>query len=242
MAKPPRPWIVTPHGPIERIDDNLWWVSGAVPGVPGRSFLRSMHIVRRSDGTLLLHNAIPLDDAALQELNALGRPAILVVPSPFHCIDAHAMRARLGLATYCPAGCAAEIRPRVEIDGHLDALPPDPAVRFIALAGTQAGDGVLAVTSTDAERASLVLCDLILNMPHLPGFWGLIWRLVGITGDPRIGPLWLKRAVADRGALRRAMEELAALPHLTRLVPSHGLIMEKDQDPAGLLRTLAARL
>jgi hypothetical protein len=240
MAKPPRPWTVTPHGPIQRIDDNLWWVESPVPGIPGRNFPRSMHIIRRSDGSLLLHNAIPLDDAGLEALTALGRPAILVLPSHFHCIDAHAMRARLSLKTYCPAGSLAETRQRVEIDGTLDALPPDPAVRFVALAGTKFGEGVLAVTSTDAEHVSLVLCDVVLNIPHLPGFWGLIWRLFGFTGDPRCGPLWLKHGVIDRGALRGTMKELAAIPHLTRLVPSHGLVM--DQDPAGILRSLAARI
>ncbi len=44
MAKPPRPWIVTHHDPIEKLDDNLWTVSGKVPGVP---IQRRMSIVKQ---------------------------------------------------------------------------------------------------------------------------------------------------------------------------------------------------
>src|SRR5579859_7061935 len=32
MAKPSRPWIVTKHGPIVKLEDNLWVVEGEVPG------------------------------------------------------------------------------------------------------------------------------------------------------------------------------------------------------------------
>jgi hypothetical protein len=46
MAKAPRPWIVTRHGPIEKLEDNLWVVEGDVPGVP---FRRRMSIIRRGD-------------------------------------------------------------------------------------------------------------------------------------------------------------------------------------------------
>ena len=49
MTKP-RPWIVTPHGAIEKLEDNLWAVQGDVPGVP---FKRRMFIIKRSDGSLM---------------------------------------------------------------------------------------------------------------------------------------------------------------------------------------------
>src|SRR5437870_4168250 len=77
MAKPPRPWIVTKHGPIEKLDDNLWVVEGDVPGMP---FRRRMSIIKRADGTLLFVNAIPLESSALAEVQAWGKPSILVVP------------------------------------------------------------------------------------------------------------------------------------------------------------------
>ena len=45
MAKPPRPWTVTRHDPLTQIEDNLWVVSGDVPGFPaGVEFNRRMSI------------------------------------------------------------------------------------------------------------------------------------------------------------------------------------------------------
>jgi len=53
MPKPPRPWTVTPHRPIEKLDENLWSVTSPVPGIPGGTFPRTMHIVRLGDGRRL---------------------------------------------------------------------------------------------------------------------------------------------------------------------------------------------
>src|SRR5690242_422232 len=90
MAKPPRLWKVLPHGPLERLEENLWSVTSAVPGIPGLD--RRMAIVRRSDGGLLFFNAVPVSDAVLAELRALGTPAQVIVPQRLHMMDAHAFR------------------------------------------------------------------------------------------------------------------------------------------------------
>jgi hypothetical protein len=238
--KQPRPWIVAPHDPIEQIDDNLWAVDGVVPTIPGGSFRRRMSIVRLADDTLLLHNAVPLDEPGMKRLGELGRPAILVLPSAFHCMDAHAMRERLGAKTYCPALSADRVRQVVEVDGHLDALPSDPRVRFVPLDGTTNGEGVFLVTSTEGARVNMLVCDMVLNIPHGKGLWSLLWRLMGFTGGPRCGPVWLKRAVSDRKALRASIERLAETPNLARIIPSHGTVI--DRDAAATLRAVAAPL
>src|SRR5437660_3062688 len=127
MAKPPRPWIVTPHDTINKLDDNLWTVESPVPGVPIR---RRMCIIKRSDGQLVFHNAVPLDDAALAEVTAWGKPAFLVIPHNQHGIDAHAFMHKLGLKMYGPKADAAKMRARWELAGTLDELPADPHVTF----------------------------------------------------------------------------------------------------------------
>src|SRR4051812_28035701 len=142
MAKPPRPWTVTPHQPILQLDENLWSVTSPVPGIPGGSFPRTMQIVRLGDGRLVLHNAIPLDEPGMKKLSSLGTPAFLIAPSPFHCIDAHAMRERLGAKLIAPARAAAAIATRVTVDGNFDALPADPALRVESLDGTRFGEAV----------------------------------------------------------------------------------------------------
>src|SRR5262245_26153607 len=101
MGKPPRPWIVVPHRPLENIDENLWGVVGKVPDFPeGTGMDRRMTIVRLGDGRLVFHNAVPVDDATLAKVTALGKPSILIVPMHLHAIDAAAFREKLGLQVF----------------------------------------------------------------------------------------------------------------------------------------------
>jgi hypothetical protein len=239
MAKGPRPWTVTRHDAIVQLDENLWTVDGAVPGIPGGHFPRKMMIVKRADGTLLLHNAMPLDEAGMRALVAIGKPSILVAPSPFHCMDAHAVKARLGVKVLCPAASAREIGARVEVDGDYGALAGEPDIEVVTLDGVRSGEAVFLVRGKGGA-INMVMCDVMLNIPHLSGFWGWLWKVMGFTGGPRCGPVWLKRAVADRQALQRHLVKLADTPKLARLVPSHGPAV--DRDPGGTLRAVAARL
>src|SRR5689334_2890046 len=109
-----RPWTVTPHGPIEKLDDNLWALSSPVPGM---KIQRRMSIVRRSDGTLLFYNAVPMDDRTLDEIKAWGKPAFLVVTHDQHMIDGDAFREKLGLAVYCPRATHEKVRARTQVAG-----------------------------------------------------------------------------------------------------------------------------
>src|SRR3954467_15539167 len=118
MPRPPRPWIVTRHDPIEKLEDNLWAVQGDVPGIP---FKRRMFIIKRSDGTLMFFGmAIPLEDELLAEITAWGRPSFLVVTHDQHMIDARGFAEKLGLKVYGPKPCEAKMRARVELAGVLE--------------------------------------------------------------------------------------------------------------------------
>lgn len=122
MAKPPRPWTVTPHGPIEKLEDNLWAVEGAVP-VPG-GIRRRMCIVKLQNGDLLFFHAVPLAEPQLAEVKAWGRPATLVVAHDNHAIDAVAFAAKLGLQVYAPRAGEAGLRARqVPLAGGLEQVP-----------------------------------------------------------------------------------------------------------------------
>ena len=90
-------------------------------------------------------------------------------------------------------------------------------------------------------RVSLVVADVVLNVPDGPGPRGLLFRLLGFTGDrPKLPAPVRLRVLRDRAALRAQLDELAQTPGLTRIVPSHGAVV--DRDPAGVLREIAASL
>src|SRR3974390_2165241 len=144
MASLPRQWTVTRHEPVEKLDDNLWSVRGRVPGA---TFTRRMCIVRRGDGSLLFFHAIPLEEEALAEVQALGRPAILVVGHDQHCIDARPFAQRLGGPGVGPKGRADKIGRRVDLAGTLEDLPPDPAVSVVSVPGSRLADATAMVRS-----------------------------------------------------------------------------------------------
>ncbi len=231
MAKPPRPWTVTPHDPIEKLDDNLWAVESAVPGLGIR---RRMCIVKRTDGRLVFMNAVPLDDGALAEVTAWGKPAFLVIPHDQHGIDAHAFSQKLGVGIYGPKAGEAKLRARWELAGTLDALPGDASVTFESLDGTKSGEPVGVVRS--GARVSLLFSDAYQDATgyKLP----LPLRVLGFGGGPKVVPLFKWLFTRDKAALKAHLERLAALPGLERIVPCHGAITRTDA--AATLKRVAA--
>lgn len=237
MPKPPRPWTVMPHGPLEQLDENLWAVESDVPGIP--ALRRRMTIFRRADGRLTFYNAVPVGDAALAELQALGAPAFLVIPHQLHMLDAHAFRARLGVRVYAPALTRSLVGAGVEVDGTFEDLPVDPGFTVASAPGFKTGEGHAWARS--GPRASLLVADAVVNVRRGPGLAGLVSHLLGMTGDrPKLPVPVRLRVVRDRAALRAHLERCAAMPGLARVVPSHGAVVERDA--AGVLREIAAGL
>jgi hypothetical protein len=231
MTRRRRPWIVTPHRPIEKIAGNLWAVEGAIPGL---SITRRMFIVRRSDGGLLFSGAaIPLDEATLAEVLAWGRPAMLVVPHDWHMVDAHAFAHRLAIPIFGPDACLSGLRRRADIAGTLQDIPPDPTVVIESLAGTRKAEPVLIVTHPGGgePQRSALFADAIQNTP--PALLNLPLRLLGFGGGPKMTPAFRVLFTRDRLALSNHLRRLSALPGLSRLVPCHGPIVDRDA-PAAL--------
>jgi len=235
MTNHARPWTVLPHGPVEKLDDNLWTVAGDLPGVSVKE-IRRMSIVRRSDGSLLFFHAIPLDEMTLAEVRAWGQPAVLVVPHDQHTVDARAFAERLALRVFGPTLNEKKLRTRVDLAGTLDQLEADPCVTFESLAGTKTGEAVGIVRS--GERVSLLFADAVQAIPKetLP----MVFRLFGMGGGPKVTPPFKFRFVNDRRALRSHLERLSDLPGLTRLLPCHGALTTVDA--AETLKCVAAAL
>ncbi len=229
MASTPRPWIVTRHDPIQKLEDNLWAVSGDVPGLPVK---RRMCIVKLGSGELVFFNAVPLEDAVLEEVKAWGRPKALIVPHHAHLIDAHPFSERLELEVYGPRECEAKISSRVKLAGGLDQAPRDPSLAIEALPGVKLGEPVLKVKS--GNRTSLLFGDTIQNTPKAS--LGLMFRMMGFGSDaPRVVPVFKMMFVSDKPSLGKKLSALADEPGLTHMVPSHGSIVSTDA--ASALRT-----
>jgi hypothetical protein len=235
----PRPWIVTPHTPLEKHEDNLWTVDAEMPGFP--ALRRRMTIVRRDDGTLVFHNAVPVNDTSLGEIGAWGKPSLLIVPHGYHKTDAQAFKTKLGVKVTGPSESATLIRKVVALDSTFEDFPSDETIRLERLEGIKVLGEAAFLVSTGSKR-SLILCDAVGNMPPGRGRGAgelLLW-LLGFAGGPKVAPVYRLRFVSDKKALRYSLERLAATPGLCRLVPSHGPVIEGDA--AATLRRVAALL
>ncbi len=229
-------WTVLPHGPIEKLDDHLWRVEGDLPNM---ALKRVMTLARRADGRVVVHSAIALDDASMKLIEQWGEPAFLVVPNGWHRLDAPSYKQRYpGLRVVCPRGSRKAVEKALPVDLTYEAFPGDDRVSLEHAAGTKEAEGVLRVRG-DAG-VSLVFNDLIFNLPHGPGLFGLVFRLLGSTGGPKVTRMARLTLVRDRRALRGYLEKLAAEPDLERIVMSHGRPIVKDA--ASVLRSIAATL
>lgn len=233
MAKWNTTWKVRPHGPIEKLSDRLWRVEAKLDSIDLR---RVMTVARRADGTLVVHNAIPLGEAEMAELDAWGKVSTIVVPNRFHRLDAQPFAARYPEArVLCPRGAAKHVGKAVRVDGAYEDLPPDGVVELVSLDGTKQREGVMIVRG---DVTSVVLNDAVFNMEHAGGFFGFLLRLIGASGKPcvELGMRWLM--ISDRKAFRAHLESLAALPNLAHVVVSHHKVI--SERPGEVLRQVVA--
>jgi hypothetical protein len=231
-------WTVLPHDDLTRLDDDLFTAVGQLR-MPMGTFPRRMTVVRLAGSRLVIYSAIALDEAQMQVLEALGKPTYLVVPSAIHRKDAKIWKARYPeLVVLAPEGARAKVEEVVAVDGS-GADFRDPSVTFVTVDGTGEREAALLVNS--ASGTTLVVNDLLWNVPDRPGFGGWLFRVAGFTGaEPKIPGVVVRNAIEDRQAVKAQLERWSALARLNRIVVSHGEII--TDDPPAVLGRLARAL
>jgi hypothetical protein len=226
-------WQVFPHRPLEKLEPNLWRVEG---DLPGRNGTRVMTIAKMRDGGLVIHSGIALEDELMKELEAFGRPSVLVVPGGFHRLDSKVYKERYpSLKVLAPAGARKKIEQVVPVDGTYADAPKDDDVRLFHLDGIKELEGVLEVKSNG--KTTLVLNDFVNNLPKMSGLFGFLLAPTGQASVPRLARWML---VKDKAAARAHLEKLAETPGLGRVIVSHGAML--TDKPNDVLRSVAAAL
>jgi hypothetical protein len=235
MAPPADDWKVLPHGPLERLAENLRWVQGSLPRI---SLKRVMTIARLADGRLVIHNGIALGDIQMRQIEAWGTPAFLIVPNGFHRQDAAAFKRRYpGLIVLAPRGARAKVEQVVTVDGALEDFPHDERVRFEALGGMNDAEGTMLVRSADGT--TVVLTDAVFNMDRKRDVLGFLFTtMLGSAPGPRVSRLAKLILIKDKQALRRDLERYAAIPDLQRLIVAHEKIATGPDARAALRRAM----
>jgi hypothetical protein len=213
-------WTVLPHDPIEKHSENLWSVSGKMPG--GNQ--RRMALARRADGGLVIHNPIALNDEAMKELEGFGKPAFLVVPSAFHRMDSLIYKQRYPeIAVLSPQTARKKVSELVDVAGHLDEMPKDANVELFHLRGMKEREGALRVRASGGT--ALVFNDTLLNVPKAGGVLGFAMGPTGVLAVPRFTRWILMKSGAE---LKSHLQELADSPALSHVVPGHGDVIQGE--------------
>ncbi len=224
-------WTVLPHQPVEKLAPNLWSVSGTMP----KGNQRRMTLARLSDGRVIVHNAIALDDDEMKEIDAFGNVAAIVVPNGFHRQDAGIWKARYPEAkVYAPRAAMKTVSKVAPVNGDYEAIPRDAGVRAEHLDGMKGKEGVLLVQTDGGTTA--VFNDTVLNMPKSGGLMGLFLAPTGRPGVPRFQRMVM---IKNKAELAGHFDRVAS-NGLVRIIVGHGDNIEKDA--AGVLSGLAKEL
>ena len=239
MPKFHKQWTVLPHGSIEEVDDGILTVEGDIP-MPLGKFPRRMTAIGLGGDHSLIFSAMALKESDMRRIEALGKPSFLVVPNSHHRLDARIWKQRYPqLKVLSPPAAKDSVAEATPVDAGKGAFG-DKSVELVTVAGT--GEAEAALVVTRSSGTTLVVNDVIANVRHPRGLGAKIMaRLFGFgVKRPQVPRVVKRIMVQDKEALAGQFRAWAADPQLKRIIVSHGEIIESD--PAGVLRTLAAKL
>lgn len=204
---------IFPYGPPVALSGNLWQITGALSiPVP-----RNMTIVRTADGELVLYSVIAMHDDGMRALEALGKPAVMVIPHRRHQMDAPFYKERYpGLRVL--AADPSRVH-GVTVDGGLSELSTRGIDAYVLPSNTY--EDVVLDVPVDSGRA-LTVCESLGNVTA-SGLLGLAMKVLGPPG----GGFGIARAVRLReirnaSRLRRWLVDQAARTDLRALLFGHG--------------------
>lgn len=210
---------VFPHTQLQPLAPNLWVVRGEHPSA---QMPRNMIAYVYGGDKLLLHSVVALDEPAMRQLEALGKPSIMMIPNWDHWAHIVAFKKRYpDLVVVCPQASRQRVEELLPVDHTCEDYFPRHGIMFYVPDGMDPVEGVLELALDDG-RIAIVMNDLVTNVPHQPGLWGLLLRLTGSSGRPRVIPIIRRRLKLDRGKICDFLESLARRPEIRVITTSHG--------------------
>jgi hypothetical protein len=217
---------VRPHGELVQLAPRLWVVTGTLPRGP---LPRNMTIHRLADGGLLLHSVVALNPAGMEALEALGRPQVMIVPNPYHRLDAAVYRVRYpNMQVLAPAAARAKVEAEVKVDRSAEEMLDSVGVTVHTLGGTKPGELVYELTIDDESGKALIFCDAIFNVDPMRGLGSSIANFLSSAGRLTMGRLGRFVMLSDKEAFRAWLVEMSNLPGLKVVIMAHGKPLTED--------------
>eukprot|EP00439_Symbiodinium_sp_Y106_P056422 s2029_g7.t3 len=219
-AKAKEPWeshVVSALSNLQEISPGrLWQVSAK--GASGGPPMRNMTLYRpEGSGELVVFSAVALEASLMEQVEALGRPAVLVVPNAYHREDAAVWKARYPDCKVCAPQGSTWVRERIAKVVTVDFDSRELSQRYSGSIAVEAIDGwnlnseevfeyFYTLELADGTRAYYV-CDMLLRTN--PGFMSWVFGSGPLPGGfPRVGRLG-KLFLHDRKRVAKFYVQLA---------------------------------
>jgi hypothetical protein len=197
--------------------------------LPGMLLPTRTTVMRLSDGKVLVHSPLAIDDARAKAIEAIGEVSYLVAPSCIHFLFLKAAMDRWPKARVFGApglekkkGMGAVSFERLPAEGAPDAFGGDLVVRRVE-GFPYIGEHVFLHPKT----RTLVCTDLVFNVHEARGLGAPIFlRLVGAWKELAQSRVW-RLLARERAAASRSVADVLAWD-FDRIVMGHGSVVEKD--------------
>jgi len=215
-----KPHRLFPHGEFRQLAPNLWIVRG------GLSFplYRNMVVYRLPDGRLVLHSLVALSEAGMKQLEALGKPSIMVVPHGYDGMDAHWYFQR-----YPQAAFLTPDEERSRIEAHGTKITDDPArvlpslgFKLHKVVGLKFTEYVL---EAPVDGGTALICNNVLDHRGAApsGFMGWLMDVATMSGG-KLAPGRMLRTfmVKNKATFKEFLATLPTIPNVKIITVSHG--------------------
>jgi hypothetical protein len=214
-----------PHGKLEALAPNLWQVRGSM-SFPLR---RNMTVYRLPDATLLLYSVVAMDEEGMKALEALGAPAVMVIPHGGHLMDARFYQQRYpNLKVACPA----EARKRTEgrcgkVDGTPEEVLRPLGIKVHPVHGMRQGEFAIEV---DIPGGKALITNDVLGGRDPAEKLPLFARLTGPPAGHRLGVARIVRwlMVRNKVDLRGWCHLMAENSAIKLITTSHAPAVTSD--------------
>jgi hypothetical protein len=193
----------------------------------GLRLFNRMVVIRLRQGDLLVHSPIPLDDGLRAEIEALGAVRHLVAPNLNHHAHVGPWRGAFPDALLYAVPGLADKRPDLNVDVELTDTAPEAWVSELeqVVIGTffyrecllhHAASGSLIMTDTTSRFE---------GSDH--GFSRFVFAVLRLFGDLTLAAPVALSMLRSRRESRAKMDRVLTWD-IDRLVPAHGIIIERD--------------
>ncbi len=217
-----------PHGEIEKIFENIFFVQGQVkmPMLMPMKISRSMTILRDESGDLTLVNSMRLNPDGLTKLEALGKVKNVLRIGGFHGRDDGFYREEYGANVFAIKGQPytrkmgdSQDPNYLEPDQWLDesSMLPIPNARLHVIAGSPPE----AILLLDQEGGIAVTADSLQNTPgpdqYVNFLASIMMKKFGFWKPYNVGPGWLQFASPSKEGVRSILNL-----NFEHVLPGHG--------------------